>query len=517
MVATMGQRTVTLFRKLLNGIERVGNRLPHPFMLFVYLALLIMLASSATSMLGVTVTNPETGETEAVRSLLSGEGLVYMLTSMLENFVEFPPLALVVVMMLGVGLAQKVGLIEIAIKKVIFAAPSSLVTTAVVLTGICGNLASDAAFIIIPPLAALVFQALGRHPLAGLAAGFTAAGAGFSANIFIAGTDALLSGISTKAATIIDPSVTVSPVSNWYFMVASTLVLTAVGVFVTEKIIEPRLGPYHISEADDSDEDGSKLDQARVTSQQSRGLRNAVFAGIGYFALVALVVALPGSPLRNEQGGLVPSPLLEGIVPVLFFLFVVTAVAYGVTVKALSSTSDVPRLMAEAVKDLSGFFVLIFAASQAIAYFEWSHLGLWVTVNGAGLMESLSLSGVGSLVGFSLITLVLSMIIASGSGLWAIEAPIFIPMFMLQGVNPAYVQVAYRIADSSTNSIVPMSPYVAIMLGFMQQYDKRAGLGTLFALILPYTVAFYVSWLGLFVVWTLLGLPVGPGETLHMP
>ncbi|MFR9676435.1 AbgT family transporter [Streptomyces sp. TR06-5] len=505
-----GTRVSRLSSSLLGGIERAGNKLPHPFILFVYLALLVIAASGLTSLFGVTVANPETGDTEPVRSLLSGDGLVYILTSALDNFVAFPPLGLVVVMMLGIGLAQQVGLIESAVKRVILAAPPRLVTAAVILTGICGNLASDAAFIIIPPLAALVFRAVGRHPLAGLAAGFTAAGAGFSANFFVAGTDVLLSGISTEAAHIVEKGAEVSPVANWYFMVASVITLTVIGVLVTEKVVEPRLGPY------ESDDDSDALEQSRVTPEQRRGLRNACIATAAYVLLVVAVVLPSGSPLRGEGGSLVESPLLDGIVPLIFLLFVIAAVAYGITVNALKSSGDVPAYMAEAAKNLGGFLVLIFAAAQAIAYFEWSRLGLWVAVNGAELMETLDISGMGGLIGFSVITLVLSLLIASGSGLWAIEAPIFVPMFMLHDVNPAYVQLAYRIADSSTNCIVPLSPYVAIMLGFIQQYQRRAGLGTLFALVLPYTVAFYVGWMLLFVIWVLLGIPIGPGETLSL-
>lgn len=514
MPVALRGRTSAVLSRAFSWIERAGNRLPHPFMLFVYLAALIMLVSALVSLFGVTVQDPETGGMVAVRSLLSGDGLVYALTSMLSNFAEFPPLALVVVMMFGIGLAQQVGLIETTITKIILAAPARLVTAAVFLVGICGNLASDAALIIIPPLAALVFHALGRHPLAGLAAGFTAAGAGFSANLFIAGTDALLSGISTQAAGIVNDQASVSVVANWYFMIASTLLLTVVGVVVTEKFVEPRLGRY-----DDTDAEAEATTaRTEVCPQAVRGLRNAALAGAGYLAVVVTVVLLPGSPLRNDQGDLLPkSPLLESVVPLIFLLFVVVAVAYGVTVGTIGSTADVPRLMTEAVKSLSGFLVLVFAAAQAIAYFEWSHLGLWIAVNGANLLDSVNVSGLTGLVIFSLLTVVLSMFIASGSALWSIEAPIFVPMFMLQDINPAYTQIAYRIADSSTNSIVPLSPYIAIMLGFMQEYNKKAGLGTLFALILPYTLAFYISWLALFIGWTLLGLPVGPGETLHLP
>jgi aminobenzoyl-glutamate transport protein len=330
----------------------------------------------------------------------------------------------------------------------------------------------------------------------------------------------------------------VTPLSNYYFMAVSAVLLTAVGVFVTQRVVEPRLGAYAPDEdegapgessADDAengagkdrasqDGDGEDAPHTRgVTAVQTRALRKAGLAGLLYVVAVVAATLPVSSPLRGENGALLESPLLDGIVPLILFFFVTVASVYGRAVGALRSTSDVPRLMAESVKDLSGFLVLVFAAAQAIAWFDWTRLGLWVAVNGADLLESMGVSGILGLVGFSLLTVVLSMLIASGSALWAVEAPVFVPMFMLNGVNPAYVQVAYRIADSSTNSIVPMSPYLAVMLGFMQEYDRKAGLGTLFALMIPYTVAFYGSWLLLFVAWALLGLPVGPGETMDLP
>ncbi|MDT0304246.1 AbgT family transporter [Streptomonospora wellingtoniae] len=523
MAVKAKKRADGVLARLLGGIERAGNRLPHPFMLFIYLALFIAVVSWLVSLTGATVADPETGEQVAVRSLLSGEGLVHVLTSMLPNFVEFPPLGLVLTMMLGIGLAQRVGLLETLIKRTILKAPRKVTTAAIILTGICGNLASDAAFIVIPPLAAVVFLQLGRHPLAGLAAGFAAVGSGFSANFMIAGTDALLSGISTEAAGIVDDSVTVSPLANYFFMAFSVVLLTSVGVFVTHRIVEPRLGAYEGTPDEDGGADPAQPAEDGATEaveenpKAGRGLRNAGLVALAYIAVVVAAVLPSGSPLRGENGAILESPLLEGVIPILLLLFVAVAVAYGTTVGAIRNTGDVPRMMAEAVRDLSGFLVLMFAAAQAIAWFDWTRLGLWVAVNGAVLLEGLGIGGLVGLVAFSLLTVVLSMLIASGSALWAVEAPAFVPMFMLNGINPAYVQAAYRIADSSTNSIVPLSPYIAVMIGFMQKYDKKAGLGTLFALMVPYTVTFYVSWLLLFIVWTLLGIPIGPGESLHLP
>lgn len=489
--------------RFLNTIERVGNRLPDPFMLFVILAVLAILLSWLISSFGTTVVHPGTGEELPIRSLVSTEGLQYILTSMLSNFTGFAPLGVVLAMMLGIGLAEKVGLLESAIKKSILNAPRSLVTYVVIFIGILGNLASDAAFVIIPPLAAMVFATVGRHPLAGLAAGFSAVGAGFSANFIIAGTDALLSGISTEAAKSVDSSVIVTAVDNWYFMSASVVVLAITGALITEKIIEPRLGEYK-----------GKVDKTldEVSPLESKGLRNAGIAALIYIAVLALVLFIPDSPLRNEEGGIIPSPFLQGIVPIILFLFITVGVAYGVTVKKITKSSDVSKYMGQAMKDMSGFIVLIFAAAQFIAYFNWSNMGTWVAVSGAGILESLNLtSTVPVIIGFTLFTSVLALVIFSGSALWALEAPIFIPMFMLLDYNPALIQAAYRIADSSVNIITPLNPYIIIVLAFMKEYDKKAGLGSLISLMLPYSIIFLVVWTLLLLAFALLGIPLGPG------
>lgn len=493
----------------LNVVERIGNALPHPFILFVYLAMLIAVVSSVVSWFGASVVHPGTGEEAPVRSILSGEGMTYVLTSALDNFVRFPPLPLVIVLMLGIGLAQQTGLVEAVLHRALAGVRSRYVTFTVMLVGIVSHLASDASMLVVPPLAAIVFLKMGRHPLAGLSAGFAATGAAFTANFLITGTDALLSGITTAAAGVVAPGTTVSPLANYFFMAASSLVLAVVGTVVTEKIIEPRLGIYE-------PEPGNDATGEAEPPVHGRALRNAGIAAFLYVAAVAVVTALPGSPLRNpDTGGLLDSPLLEGIAPVLLMFFVSTALAYGYTAGTITSTSDIPAMMSESVKELSGFLVLIFVAAQAIAWFTWSNLGLLVAVHGAALLEALGIGGVLGLVGFSVLTVLLSMFISSGSALWSLEAPTFVPMFMLQGINPAYVQVAYRIADSSTNMMVPLSPYIAIVLGFFQRYDKNARLGTVFSLMLPYTASFYVVWLLFFVVWTMLGIPIGPGESFH--
>lgn len=491
----------------LNFIEKWGNRLPDPFFIFVYLAVFVILLSWLVSSLGATVVHPGTGEELAILSIVSGEGIQYILANTITNFTGFAPLGLVLVMMLGIGLAERVGLMESAIKKSILNAPKSLITYAVIFTGIMGNLASDAAFILVPPLAAMVFASVGRHPLAGLAAGFAGTGAGFTANILIAGTDALLAGISTEAARAVDDSFVVTPVDNWYFMIVSVIILSIVGALITEKLIEPRLGTYK-----------GKVEKSfePVTDLESKGLRNAVIAALVYLGLIALLVFWPDSPVRNEDGGIIPSPFLSGIVPIILFFFITVAIAYGTTVGKIKESKDVPAYMADAMKDMSGYIVLIFAAAQFISYFNWSNLGIWVAVNSAEFLTSINMTGLPVMVGFSILAALLNLLIFSGSAQWALMAPIFIPMFMLLDYHPAFVQLAFRIADSSTNIITPLNPYILIVLAFMREYDKKAGLGTLISLMLPYSLIFFGVWLVLLIIFALTGIPIGPGIGVNL-
>ncbi|WP_339226771.1 AbgT family transporter [Oceanobacillus sp. FSL K6-2867] len=493
-----------IFSKFLTGIEVLGNKLPDPFMLFALLAGIVILASYILNLLGAAVLHPGTGEELPIENLASGEGIQFMLTSMLENFTGFAPLGLVLAMMLGVGLAEKVGLLDYAIRKTILNAPRALVTYAVIFVGIMGNIASDAAMILIPPLAAMVFYKIGRHPIAGLVAGFSAAGAGFTANLLIVGTDALLSGISTEAAAIIDNSIVVTPVDNWYFNIVSVFLLTVVGALVTEKIVEPRLGKYAGEEVEKETEDDSKAGKA---------FRNAIIAGLVYIAILVIAIFIPNSPLTNENGGIIPSPFLDGIIPIILFFFLTIGITYGITIGNIKSGKDITKFMAESIKELSGYIVLIFAIAQFIAYFNWSNIGIWIAVNGADFLTSINFTGIWLIIGYIVLTAVLEFFITSGSAKWALEAPIFVPMFMQLGYHPAFTQAAYRVADSSMSIMTPLNPYIIIVLSFMQKYDKKAGLGTLMAFMLPYAFIFLIVWILLIMVFYFFNLPLGPGVT----
>src|SRR5690625_129568 len=463
----------------------------------------MILLSWVFSLFGATVVHPGTGEEMPINSLVSAEGLEYILTSMLDNFTGFAPLGLVLAMMLGIGLAEKVGLLAYAIRKTILKSPPALITYTVVFVGILGNLASDAAIVLIPPLAAIVFYKIGRHPLAGLAAGYAGAGAGFTANLFVASTDALLAGISTEAAAIIDDTIVITPVDNWFFNIVSVFVLTIVGGLITTRFIEPRLGEYEGDAVEE--EDSEKLPNAK------KGFINALLAAGVYIALLVAIFLLPNSPLRNEDGGMVPSPFLDGIVPIILIFFVVIGVSFGMTVGRIKSGKDISTYMAESIKEMSGYIVLVFAIAQFIAYFDWSNLGTWVAVNGADFLTDINFTGMGLIIGYIFFTAMLNFLITSGSAKWAIEAPIFIPMFMQLGYHPAFTQAAYRIADSSTNIMTPLFPYMVIILSFMKKYDKNANIGTYMSLMLPYTVAFLLTWIILIMIFYYTGIPFGPG------
>lgn len=501
---TTGKHPKTRGERFLNLIERVGNKLPDPFVLFLLLAALVIVASFVFKLFGASVTHPGTGEDIPVRSLISGDGVEFILTSMLDNFTGFAPLGLVLVIMLGIGLAEKVGLLDVAIRKTVLKAPVVLLPYVAVFIGIMGNIASDAAVVIIPPLTAIVFYKAGRHPIAGLAAGFAGAGAGFTANLLITGTDALLAGISTEAARIMDESMTISPVVNWYFNMVSVFVLTVIGGLITNKVVEPRLGKYT----------GPKVEEDEVAEDDpnaTKGLINATIFGGLYVVLLAVAVIIPTSPLRGDDGSVIDSPFIGGIVPLILIFFVIIGVAYGVTVGKITSGKDVSDYMTEAIKDMAGYIVLVFAIAQFIAYFTWSNLGIWVAVEGAEFLKDINFTGIPLIIAYIIFTAAMNFLITSGSAKWAIEAPIFIPMFMQLGYAPAFTQAAYRIADSSMNIVTPLFPYMVIILAYLQKYDKKAKIGTYIALMLPYSIAFLLAWIVILLVFFYTGIPLGPG------
>jgi aminobenzoyl-glutamate transport protein len=496
--------------RALDAIEWVGNRLPHPATLFALMAAGVVAGSAVLSGIGFVARHPLTGEQVVAISLLNGDGLRRMVTSLVTNFTSFVPLGTVLVAMLGVGVAEGSGLLSAALRALVLSAPRRLITLVVVFSGVMSNAASEAGYVILVPLAAVIFLAVGRHPLAGMAAAFAGVSGGYSANLVLGSVDPLLSGITQEMARIIDPSYTVNPAANYYFMAASTFLVTALGTWVTERFVEPRLGAYAGPERAGTIE--------RLRPEERRGL---IAAGLAFLLLAALLVAavVPrGGVLRDPAtGGVLHSPFLQGIVTIIFVVFLVPGLAYGIATRSIRNDNDAIQAMGRAMKGLGVYIVLVFFAAQFVAYFGWTRVGLITAIQGAELLRSIGLTGVPLIVAFVLVTAGMNLFMGSASAKWAIMAPIFVPMLMLLGYTPELTQAAYRVGDSCTNVITPMMSYFALIVAFSERYEPKSGIGTIIALMLPYSIVFLLCWMLFLVAWMLIGLPVGPGAGLHLP
>ena len=526
--------------RLLGGVERVGNRLPDPFLLFLGLFLLVGVISTVLELAGTTVTIPGTDEPTAVRGLFTGEGLAWLTVNLGPNFIGFPPLVTVVTILLAVTVAERTGMLGAAIRVSLGSAPRWLLPYAVGLVGVTASVMADASFIVVPPLAAMVFKAAGRHPIAGLVGGFAAVGAGYSTSLVVTSLDALFAGITNAvAANLPNAGAAVTPVSNYYFNVAASLVLALVAGLVIDKVVEPRLvredAPRDMVESDDvadgtpaTARDDVDVAPALRTSPgdlapeldaaERRGLR---MAGVAFLVLsaVILVAVLPsGSPWRNEEGGFLPeSPLLDSTVFIVFVLFLGPALVYGYVSGSLRESADVPKVMALGIKDMSAFIVLAFMLGQFIALFTWTNLGSALAVSGASGLESIGLTGFPAILGFIVLASVLNLFIVSGSSMWTLMGAVFVPLFALLGYEPGFVQAAFRIGDSATQVITPMNPYIWIFLVMLKRYEPEAGLGTVIARMLPFVVPFWVAWVAVLSVFYFGGLDVGPGVGIRIP
>jgi aminobenzoyl-glutamate transport protein len=495
--------------RALGFIERVGNALPHPGTLFAGMALLVVVLSGVFAQFDLAVTHPGTGEIIRPVNLLSVEGLHRILTSMVTNFTGFAPLGTVLVAMLGIGIAEASGVIGTSLRLLVLSAPKRLLTFVIVFAGILSNTASEIGYVLLVPLAATIFLAAGRHPLAGLAAAFAGVSGGYSANLLLGTVDPLLAGLSEEAARIVNPAYEVNATANFYFMFVSTFFIAAAGTWVTERVVAPRLGEYTGSE---------KAEELRgLNADERRGL---LYTAVTLALLTALLLwgTVPENGfLRDpETGSLLRSPFMSGIVALIFIVFGAAGLAYGIGAKTFRSDSDVMRGMGKAMETLGLYLVLVFFAAQFVAYFNWTNLGLIVAVKGAQVLSAAGLGPIPLMIGFILVSAFINLFMGSASAKWAIMAPVFIPMFMLLGYTPELAQAAYRIGDSTTNIISPMMTYFALIVAFVERYDPRAGIGTVIATMLPYTVAFLLVWTTMLIVWMLLGIPVGPGAGLYL-
>ncbi|HHQ6603288.1 TPA: p-aminobenzoyl-glutamate transporter [Serratia fonticola] len=484
-------------------VERIGNKIPNPFLLFVYLIVVLMLATALISWLGLVVKNPATGEMIQVKNLLSVEGIQWILPNIIHNFSGFAPLGAILALVIGAGLAEKVGLLQALMYKMASHVSASYASYMVLFIAFFSHISSDAALVVMPPLGALIFLAVGRNPIAGLLAAIAGVGSGFTANLLIVTTDVLLSGISTEAAKAVDGAIHVSVIDNWYFMATSVIVLTITGALLTDKFIEPRLPKWQGTTED-------KLEE--LTPLQNRGLIMSGISALVFIAVMAALVVPEGAPLRDPQtGSVIPSPFIKGIVPIIILFFFTVAITYGVVTKSIRRPDDIPNQLVEPMKNMAGFIVMVFPLSQFVAFFNWSNMGKFMAIGLTDLLEAAGMSGAPAFLGLMFLSAFLCMFIASGSAIWSILAPIFVPMFMLLGFHPAFAQMIFRIADSSVLPLAPMSPFLPLFLGFLQRYLKDAKLGTYYVLIMPYPLVFFAVWTLLLVVWYMLGLPIGPG------
>ncbi|MBB5833259.1 AbgT family transporter [Brachybacterium aquaticum] len=512
--------------KILNWIEWAGNKLPEPFMLFLVLFLITGIVSTGMEWAGVVVTVPGAEEATQVKGLFTGEGLTWFTTNLGANYIGFPPLVTVMPILLGIGIAQYSGLLAAVVRKVFGSSPAALLPYVVGFVGVIASIMADSAFVVIPPLAALVFKAAGRHPVAGLLGGFAAAGAGYSTNIFPTSLDALFAGITTSVMEALPGFhfTAVNPVSNWFFNIVSSIILGFVAGFIIDKFIEPRIIRNGISrdeiateeEHEDSAEDAEHM-RAALSPKENKALLATIIAAV-LLTIVVLLAVLPGaSPWRNEEGGFLPkSPLLASIVFIVVMYFMVLGLVYGVVVGTLRNTRDAVAMMTSALKEMLPFIVLAFILGNFIALFNWSGIGTWIAVTGAAALEGIGLTGFGAILGFILLASFLNLFIISGSGMWAIMAAVFVPMFAIIGYEPAFTQAAFRVGDSATQVITPMNPYMIVLLGMLRRYQPDAGLGTLMARMLPFVVPFWIVWTVILAVFFFFDLPLGPGNGIFM-
>lgn len=502
----MKRSPIALF---LNGVEKVGNALPHPATLFGIFALLVLLSSALFAWMGSSAVHPVTGEVFQAVNLLSRDGVHMILTLMVKNFTNFAPLGIVIVAMLGIGLAENSGLIAVLIRSLVIYSPEKYLTFIIVLAGILSNLASSVGYVLLVPLAGTIFIAVGRNPIAGMAAAFAGVSGGYSANLILGTIDPLLAGLSQEAARLVDPEYLVNPTANYYFMVASTFLIAILGTWVTEKIVIPRLGPYK----NDSIE---KEEISRLTKIEKKGIKRAAVLFLAFIVVLLIGLVPSNGILRGTDGSFLKSPILKGVVAILFLVAGLMGIVYGSVVGKYKNDSDVMKGMAESMKTLASYIVLVFFAAQFVEYFNWSNLGIILAVNGASFIQSLNLGLIPLMIMFAIFAGSINLVMGSASAKWALLAPIFIPMFMFLGYTPELTQVVYRIGDSVTNIISPMMSFFALIIVYFNKYDEKSGIGTLVATMLPYSVVFFIGWIILLVCWLLLGVPLGPGAGIHL-
>lgn len=491
----------------LNMVEKGGNALPHPATLFGIFALLAILLSWIGGVFNWSAIHPATGENVEVLNLISKEGIHKIILKMVENYTSFAPLGIVMVALLGIGIAESSGLISTAIRLIVLKSPAKLITFVVVLAGILSNMASDLGYVLILPMGAIIFHSVGRHPIAGIAAAFAGVSGGFSANLFIGTIDPLVAGLSTEAAHILDPDYLVLPTANYYFMFVSTFFLAAAGTWVTTKFVEPRLGKYT------GDVQVEPIE--RLSPQEKKGLKWTLIVTLFWMTILLIGVVPNEGFLRGPNNSILQSPILKGFIAFLFLIAGSMGVVYGFITGKFKSDADVINGMVVSFKTLVAFLVLVFFAAQFVAYFKWSNLGLVLAIKGANFLQAIDIGLIPLIILFILLSGFINLFMGSASAKWAILGPVFVPMFMLLGYSPELSQAVYRVGDSITNVISPMMSFFALIIVYFEKYDKKAGIGTLISTMLPYSIAFFFIWSILLIIWVIFNIPLGPGASIY--
>lgn len=508
---------------ILAWIEKSGNKLPDPVFIFLYCIAAVIVISVIAALAGVSAAHPTQVDAAGnavmvtAESLLSAGNIQRLLVDMPATFTGFHPLGYVLVVMLGAGVAERSGLFASAMSGAVSKAPKLLLTPAVALIGMVGNLAADAAYVVLIPLAGVIFAAAGRHPIAGIATAFAGVSGGFSANLLPGQLDALLFGITEAAAETIQPSWDANIAGNAYFIVAMTFVFLPAIWYVTDKIIEPRLAPIVPGEAESSSAGIIKDPSTTLSANERKGLRRAGYACLAIIALWVFLTIGPGTPLIDEDANPEArlTPMFRSLVACFFFLFLAAGWAYGSASGSVKSHRDIVKMMSDAMADLAYYLVLAFAAAHFVAMFNWSNLGLIFAINGAAVLEGLSLPDSILMAFIILFGATINLFIGSASAKWALLAPVLVPMLMLIGISPEMSTAAYRVGDGATNIITPLMPYFPLILVFCQRWQKEFGLGSLAATMLPYSMLLLLSGLTLTIIWIVLGLPLGPNAPVE--
>lgn len=500
----------SLYDRFIDAMTRLGEKLPPLFILFLWLFVIIAVITTIMGLFHVSTVNPLSGEVVSVQSFFSADGISWFFTSFIDNAMDFPPFGLVLIISIAVGVCELSGLFPVLIKRVLINVPHTFLTVAVIFLGMFFNLASDAAIVVVPALAGLIFYMVGRNPVVGILAGYASSAGAFGANIIVTSYDALLYPLTNQAAATVDPAIQVSMVSNWFFFAVSCILLTIVGSFVTIKFIEPRFKDTPC------DAVTKEPENFPLTDLEKKGLRNTLISSLIFIGIVLAMVIPYNGWLRGENGQIINSPFMSGLPIIIFAFFMTNGIVFGFTTKVYKKLVDVVDAMAETVSTLKSFIICIIMIAQLTALFNWSNLGTFIALSGYNAVSSIGLNAVVLLIALTIITMIASIFISSASALWSIFAPMFVPVFILLGFNPAVVQAAFRIGSPILSIISPFMVYIPMVLSYLAKYTTKFNIGKLISAMIPYSVAFFIIWVLQLVVWVVFNIPLGPDGFVYL-